>query len=106
MTSKPLPKTFEEFMAESGLDGTPDVQSHIHAGLRCAPDTKTYRRWYKSELDRLQRKRDAMRDEARLLYDAALKSGMVRQPTRVEVLMKTAQGHSDNLSVRAARSVL
>lgn len=98
--------TFEQFMARNGLDGTPEVDGHIHAGLRSAPDTKTYKRWYRAELERLQTRRDEMREEARHLYAKAIESGEVRPPTRRERLSITASGNSDNPSVRAARNLL
>lgn len=98
--------TFDQFMALKGLDGTPDVDSHIHAGLRCAPQTKTYKRWNRAELERLQTRRDEMREDAMRLYAKAIESGEIREPTRRERLSITASGNPDNPSVRAARNLL
>jgi hypothetical protein len=98
--------TFEQFMAREWLDGTPDVDSHIHAGLRCSPETKTYKRWHRAELERLKTRRDEMREEAGRLYVKAIESGEVREPTRRERLSITASGTPDNPSVRAARNLL
>lgn len=39
-------------------------------------------------------------------YNRLVSSGQIRQPTRVEQLMQTAQGNSDNEAVRAARRAL
>lgn len=39
-------------------------------------------------------------------YNRLMSSGQIRQPTRIEQLMQTAQGNSDNEAVRAARRAL
>ena len=39
-------------------------------------------------------------------YNRLVSSGQIRQPTRIEQLMQTAQGNSDNEAVRAARRAL
>lgn len=100
-TTVPI-QTFEQFVADRGLTGDADVQGHIHAGLRSAPTTKTYARWNAKKLRELQ---DA-RTDARRLYRAAIERGEIRAPTFWENLQATAEGHSDNESVQAARRVL
>ena len=39
-------------------------------------------------------------------FNSKVKSGEIRQPSRIEQLMKTAQGNPDNEAVRAARRAL
>ena len=81
------------------------VDGHIHAGLRSAPTTKTYRRWNELELRRLQ----TASDETKRLYEAAIARGEIRSPkslSRRERLELTAAGHPDNPSVQAARRLL
>ena len=70
-----------------------EVQGHIHAGLRSAPTTKSYRRWYDKRLRELQ---DA-RDEAKRDWDAV-------KPvvSRKERLIASANGHPDLSSTKAA----
>jgi hypothetical protein len=83
---------------------TEAVDAHIHAGLRSAPRTKTYRRWYFSELQRLQ----DLRDKTVALYREAVEKGEVIDPnsSRIDRLRRTAKGHPDNPSVQAARRIL
>src|SRR4249920_452405 len=82
-----------------------DVLSHIHAGLRSAKQTKTYKKWYEKETLRLQQ----LVVEAKLLYsDAVLKCDVINPDdvTSKEKLIRTASGHPDNESVMAARRLL
>ena len=46
------------------------------------------------------------REELRQEYQAKVQSGEIRPPTRIEYLVSTAQGNSDNASVQAARRLL
>lgn len=100
------PLTFDEFMAREGLGLDTDVQMHIHAGMRSAPDTKTYKRWHAERLLELQAKRDSERMKAWAMYSDGVAAGLYREPTRIERLTRTAQGHDDNPSVQAARRLL
>ncbi len=50
----------------------------------------------------LEIKRDKLREE----YREKVASGEIRGPSRIERLIKTAKGHSDNESVLAARRIL
>lgn len=95
--------TLNQFAAKHGLVTTADVDSHIHAGLRCKPGTKTYDRWNKRRLAELQ----AARDETVRLYREAIERGEFRDLTDDERLLLAAEhGHPDNPSVQAARRVL
>lgn len=88
--------------ARGGLVTTADVDSHIHAGLRSAPETKIYARWHAKELRRLQ---DA-RDSTVAAYRAAIDAGEIREYSRHERLVAKALSHPDNESTHAARRVL
>lgn len=81
-----------------------ELRGHIHAGLRSAPTTKSYKRWYDRRLNELF----AMREAAYREYYAAVDSGeiVVSKPSRIERLRATAAGHPDNPSVQAARRLL
>lgn len=94
--------TLEQFAAARGLKTTADVDAHIHAGLRSAPQTKTYKRWNERALADLQ----AQRDETARLYREAVARGVIRPPSSLERLIANANGHDDNESVQAARRIL
>lgn len=83
-----------------------DVLSHIHAGLRSAPQTKTYQRWWNTTTIELQAKVAL----AEGMYREAIESGSAIHPdsllTRKERLIRTAEGHPDNEAVQAARRLL
>lgn len=95
-------QTLEQFAKEKGLVTTADVDSHIHAGLRSAPQTKTYARSNKAKLEELQGKRD----ETVAAYREAIAKGEIREPTRIEKLRAAAAGHEDNAATHAARRLL
>lgn len=48
----------------------------------------------------------ALRKAAIAEYQQLVAEGKIREPSRVEVLMKTANGHEDNPATHAARRVL
>ncbi|PJG45185.1 hypothetical protein CAF53_24230 [Sphingobium sp. LB126] len=78
-----------------------EARGHIHAGLRSAPTTKTFRRWYESETRRLLI--EAGRTAS--LYQAAIDAGTIIAPPRA-TLEEIANGHPDLESTHAARRVL
>ncbi|MNR71241.1 hypothetical protein D3C71_18550 [compost metagenome] len=96
--------TLAQWARQKGLVLSDAVDAHIHAGLRSAPRTKTFRRWYFAELTRLQ----DLRDQTLEMYRAAVERGEVVNPdsNRLERLVRTASGHPDNPSVQAARRIL
>lgn len=102
MSDAPIAKTLEAFARERGLVTTADVDSHIHAGLRSKPQTRTYQRWYDNELTRLQ----AARDETMRLYRAEIEAGRLVAPTALDRYAATAAGHPDNPSTQAAKRML
>jgi len=96
--------TLEQWAAANGRVTSYDVQGHLHAGLRSAPQTKTYQRWNTRKLRQLQN----ARDETVRLYNAAIERGEVVAPieSRKERLERIAGGHPDNPAVQAARRLL
>ena len=100
--SEPPVMTLCQFAGLHGLTTTADVDSHIHASLRCRPTTKTFDRWYWRELKRLQQ----ARAETARLYAAAIERGEIRELTREERLRQTAAGTDGHPAVEAARRVL
>ena len=98
-------QTIEQFAKERGLLTDADVLSHIHAGLRSAPTTKTYQRWNERETKRLQ----AGVEETRRLYTQAVEAGEIISPAslgRIERLRLAAAGHPDNEATNAAKRLL
>jgi hypothetical protein len=83
-----------------------DILSHIHAGLRSAPQTKTYQRWWNNTIIELQAKVSL----AESLYREAIENGSVIHPdsllSRQEKLIQVAKGHPDNEAVQAARRLV
>ncbi len=100
MAERPRVQSLAAFATERGLTTEYDVLSHIHAGLRSAPQTKTYDRWNKATLARLQAEADA----TKAAYHAALEVGEVVAP--VVTLEDRANGHPDLESTKAAQRLL
>lgn len=94
-------QNYVQFCAEHGLTTEYDVLSHIHAGLRSAPTTKTYSRWNDAELARLQREASA----SLAAYEAAVARGDVIRPPKPTIEEKAA-GHPDLESTKAAKRLL
>jgi hypothetical protein len=78
-----------------------EARGHIHGGLRCAPPTKRFRRWYEAETCRLL----AEADQTARAYSAAIEAGTVAAPPRA-TLEQIAEGHPDLASTHAARRVI
>jgi len=105
MTDDVPTMTLAQWAHANGRITTADVASHIHAGLRSMPTTKTYARWNARELARLQAARDATHTD----YRAAIDAGLVRPPSELSAMDKwrrIAAGCPDNESVQAARRIL
>ena len=94
-----------QFAKERGMATTADVDSHIHAGLRSKPTTKTYQHWYDAKLAELQSARDA----TVALYQSEVEAGHINRPADAPYLDRLrlkASGHHDNEAVRAAQRLL
>lgn len=94
-------QNFVQFATERGLTTDADVLSHIHAGLRSMPTTKTYKRWNESTLARLSAERDA----AHIAYRKAIADGEVIEPAAA-TLEEVAAGHPDRQATQAALRLL
>lgn len=91
-----------QYAVSVGLPTTADVESHIHAGLRSRPTTKTYQRWFDARMRQLQ---DG-RDEAVRRFRAAVAAGEIVDADADVDLERKAGGHPDNRSTQAARRLL
>ncbi len=96
---QPKVMNIEQYAKMTGGKTSADVQAHIHAGLRSAPKTKTYRRFFERRLAELQQ----AADETWRGYHAALERGEIVAPPSVP-LEETAQ--RDDERGAAARRVL
>jgi hypothetical protein len=90
-----------QFALARGLVTMADARSHINAGLRSAPQTKTYQRWYKSETERLL----AAASETERLYRAAIEAGEIAEPAPA-TLEERANGMPELASTQAAIRLL
>lgn len=101
---KTAPRTMNiaQFAKERGMITTQDVDSHIHAGLRSAPTTKSYARSNAAALSRLQ----AARDETVRLFREAVARGEIIDADSIADMERTARGMPENPSVQAAKRLL
>lgn len=90
-----------EFARLRGLVTDADVQGHTHAGLRSAPQTKTYKRFYERKLLELLNAWGATKKA----YEAAIEAGEILRPAR-RTTEEIAQGHPDLASTQAALRIL
>lgn len=67
MSEAPPVESLAAFAKARGLVTMAEARGHIHAGLRCAPPTKRFRRWYEAETRRLL----AEADQTARAYGAA-----------------------------------
>jgi hypothetical protein len=88
-----------QFACETGGTTDHDVESHIHAGLRSAPTTKTHKAFYERKLRELQ----AKRDDTRAAYDRAVASGEIVPPAK-PTLEEIASGEGQ--AAEAARRLI
>lgn len=96
--------TFEQWAAREKRTTSADVESHIHAGLRSAPTTKTYARWNERRLRELQDERsEALKEYRRLVEAGAIPMVEV---SRVAKLQEAASGLPELQSTQAARRLL
>lgn len=77
-----------------------DVDAHIHAGLRSAPQTKTYTRWYYTTLHALQDARDATSRD----YEASVAAGAVTKPAAPTLQQRADDGNEAARRVLAKRA--
>jgi len=100
--SAPRIVDFEQFAAERSAGRFAwDVSTQRMPGASAGQRLRTIREQVAN-----QRSQSERRTQARADYDRLVASGAIRPPTRVERLVRTAQGHSDNQAVQAARRLL
>ena len=96
--------TEEEYLALHGvpyLEGAEPALHRLPGGLPKSRKGKIMETTNRRMLENERR-----REELRQAYAAEVEAGTVRPPSRVERLIRTAQGHPDNESVQAARRLL
>lgn len=94
-------ETLVQFAQKRGLKTDYDLRSHIHAGLRSAPTTKTYARWDEQETARLM----SQAAETCRLYEEAISRGEIARPKKPS-LDEIAAGDPDNTATQAAKRLL
>lgn len=98
-------QSLDEYLGERGL--RPSVSDYNLDKVRIPhAETLRQRKLREAAAAEAQRSYEDKRAAATKEYNALLESGRVRAPTRIEVLLKTARGNPDNLSVQAARRAL
>ena len=90
MSEAPPVQSLAAFAKARGLVTMADARGHIHAGLRCAAET---------------RRLLAEADQTAHAYSAAIEAGTVAAPPR-PTLEQIAEGHPDLASTLAARRVI
>lgn len=94
--------TFDEFAAQAG-----NFRFESDVALQRLPSTSRGQRArlnetaYQRVLECASRRKDLA-----VAYEEMYAKGDIRPPTRIELLLETASGHDDNLSVQAARRIL
>ena len=102
MHHSPVPvMNLVQFAMATGGTTTADVDGHIHAGLRSAPQTKTHKRFHEGTLLELQEKRDATVEA----YELAIAEGWIHRPEPT-TLQERAVGDPDMPSTQAAMRLL
>ena len=96
--------TEEEYLASKGYGSMGYSEPGLHKSS--ARISQNVRDKQANQVMQKAEEYDAKREELRQEYQAKLESGEIRQPTKIESLLKTAQGHEDNKSVQAARRLL
>jgi hypothetical protein len=97
--------TEEEFLSSKGygMSSLGDPAMHKLPGLSSGSNPRNIlERNYAKKLAMWEEKRQELREE----YQRLVSENQIRQPSRVEKLKRTALGHSDNESVKAARRIL
>lgn len=97
--------SFMQWAGKNGRTTQHDVESHTHAGLRSAPTTKTYARFFDRKRKRLQASADASKEE----YEALVAFGKIKSPieeSRLIKLQRTANGDPNNYSTQSALRLL
>lgn len=101
----PRVQSLDEFLGRRGL-GSPVSDFNLDKGRLPRSETLRQRESRQRAAQQAQAEHEAKRIAATAEYNRLVTSGQLRAPTRIESLMKTAKGHSDNPAVQAARRAL
>lgn len=95
---------FESFAGQRGFSRMAYSEPAEHANGNVLPNSaQRFRRQRRlEEIHRVANKREELREE----YAQKIVDGEIREPTRIETLVRNARGHDDNESVQAARRLL
>jgi hypothetical protein len=96
--------TFDQFCVKRGVSSEPPSFPSSHRGSRhvSGASKRSMSRRVGANLADWQKQRDTLKAE----YTRLVEAGKVRPPTRIERLIRTAQGNPDNSAVQAARRIL
>ena len=103
--SQPRVMSLDEYMGIKGV-GSP-LSGYMDDKLKL-PHGETSRKTEKREKEaaKVRAEYEKKRAAAKAEYKAMVDSGKVRPPSRIEEMVRTAQGSSDNASVQSARRLL
>ena len=101
----PRVQSLDEFLGRRGLN-SPVSDFNLDKGRLQHGETLRQRESRQRAAQQAQAEHEAKRIAATAEYNRLVASGQLRAPTRIESLMKTAKGNSDNPSVQAARRAL
>ena len=99
---EPITQSFEEFCAIHRQTVEPD---HSHLRGQAGMSGRQVKYHDKRYIGEVEAKYDE-RMSLRLAYAAAIESGAIRPPTKMERLRKLASGHPDNPATQAAQRLL
>ena len=105
VSSKVAVMSLSEYL---GLYGVSDVLSDYTTDKTRLPHGETERQRKQRLNSGIQAIEDykERREAAKKEYEQKVAAGEIRPPTKIEELIRTARGHSDNASVQAARRLL
>lgn len=98
--------SLDEFLGPKGLaspiSGWLDDKQRGNKNFSSGNQREKFTKEARKNIDAYHQKRNAAIKE----YKKLVASGKIREPTSLEKSLKTAQGHSDNKAVQAARRML
>ncbi len=101
----PQTMTLNEYLGKRGLSSPMSDfmidKMRIPHGL-----TQRQTKQMQKEADKARKEYSEKREAAIKEYNEKVKSGSIKEKSRIDVLIETANGHSDNPSVQAARRTL
>lgn len=101
----PRVQSLDEFLGRRGLRSSIS-DFNLDKGRLPHGETLRQQKSRQRAAEQAQADHEAKRAAATAEYNKLVAAGKLRAPTRVESLLKTAKGNSDNPSVQAARRAL